>query len=79
MEQDQVKVIVVGDTGTGKTNIIQTFDKGVTPNFTTPTVGVDYFAKTISVESNHKVKMQIWDTAGQEQYRSIIKGYIYSY
>ena len=73
-------MIVVGDTGAGKTNIIQTFDKGVAPNYTTPTVGVDYFSKTMSVDSTHnKVKMQIWDTAGQEQYRSIIKGYPSAY
>ena len=58
-------VIVVGDAGTGKTNIVQTYAKGIAPNYTTPTVGVDYYSKNIHVENNHKIKMQIWDTAGQ--------------
>ena len=58
-------VIVVGNSGTGKTKIIQTFEKGVKPANTAPTVGVDYCSKNINIEPNRKVKMQIWDTAGQ--------------
>ena len=58
-------VIVVGNSGAGKTNLIQTFDKGVKPNHTAPTVGVDYCSKNVRVDQNQKVKLQIWDTAGQ--------------
>lgn len=71
---DIFQVIVVGNSGAGKTNIIHTFDKGIKPNHTAPTVGVDYCSKTVNVDQNQKVKLQIWDTAGQEQYRSITMG-----
>lgn len=66
---------MVGNSGSGKTNMIHTFDKGVALNHSAPTVGVDYYSKNMDVDSNHKIKLQIWDTAGQEQFRSIIMGF----
>lgn len=60
-----ILVILVGNAGTGKTNIMQTYDKGVKPNHTSPTVGVDYCSKNVRGENGQKVKLQIWDTAGQ--------------
>ena len=45
----QMTVIVVGNSGTGKTKIIQTFEKGVKPANTAPTVGVDYCSKNINI------------------------------
>jgi len=41
------------------------FYSGARPNHINPTIGVDYFSKVISMENNVKVKIQIWDTAGQ--------------
>lgn len=74
-----ILVIVVGNTSTGKTTFIQTFDKGVRPNHTSPTVGVNFCPKNMRVEKNQKVKLHIWDTAGQEQYRSITMSYNLAY
>ena len=48
---------------------------GIKPSQTLPTVGVDYCSKNVQVDATHKVKLQIWDTAGQEHFRSITKGY----
>ncbi len=64
------KLIIIGDTGVGKTNIILSF---VGENFRdnyVATIGVDFKAKTLDVEGK-KIKLQIWDTAGQERYRTI--------
>ena len=40
-----------------------------------PTIGVEYYSKTIKVDGSRRIKAQIWDTAGQEQYRSVTMGY----
>ena len=68
------KTVLVGDTGVGKTSIAEKFvDNEFNNNFET-TIGVDFKAKI--VESNDlKFKIQIWDTAGQEKFRSITKTY----
>lgn len=66
-----IKVIVVGDTGVGKTNLIYVFDKGRKPLAANPTVGVEFTSKTIRLNDNRRVRAQIWDTAGQEQFRAV--------
>lgn len=59
------KFILIGDTGVGKTSLISRFIEGnFYPNHEY-TIGVEYGSKTISI-GNKKIKLQIWDTAGQE-------------
>ncbi len=58
------KVIVVGDSGVGKTNLLTKFCDGVFKDSYVATIGVDFKIKTVNLE-NAKVKLQIWDTAGQ--------------
>lgn len=66
------EVVMLGDSGVGKTNIINNFVRGTAGNQPKgPTVGIEYSSKTISIDSSRTIKMQIWDTAGQEQYRSL--------
>lgn len=36
-------------------------------------IGVEFAAKTVDVDQFHKIKLQLWDTAGQESYQSIVK------
>lgn len=68
-------VIVLGDASVGKTCIIQNYTKGTTGNISyKPTLGIDYSSKNIDL-NNHTIKAQIWDTAGQENYRSITVEY----
>lgn len=55
---------MVGDAGTGKTNIVYCYTKEKVPNNIMPTVAVE-FAPKLTIIDNHKVKIQIWDTAGQ--------------
>ena len=69
------KVILLGTTGIGKTCIIQrycndTYDGGEHKT----TLGFDFLTKTID-RKKRKVSLEIWDTAGQEQYRSVAKMY----
>jgi small GTP-binding protein len=57
---------LLGDSGVGKTNIINNFVKDVVGTQQRgPTIGIEYSSKTISIDSKHTVKAQIWDTAGQ--------------
>ena len=63
------KVVLVGDSGVGKTSIINRYLKQFKPNEDS-TLAAYYFCKNINVEG-YNIDLEIWDTAGQEQYRSI--------
>ena len=69
-----VKVVLVGDSGVGKTNIMSKYLKNEFREDSKATVGVEFGAKTFTVES-HVIKAQIWDTAGQERYKAITSAY----
>lgn len=72
-----IKVILVGDSGVGKSSILKTFIEGVNINLGntfTPTIGLDFASKTVEYNSK-KLKMLIWDSAGQERFQSLIKSY----
>jgi small GTP-binding protein len=68
------KVIIIGDSGVGKTNLLTKFCEGVFKDSYVATIGVDFKLKTITVDEA-KVKLQIWDTAGQERFRNITQTY----
>ena len=78
MEDDSyemmVKVVLVGDSGVGKTNIMSKYLKNQFREDSKATVGVEFGSKQFSVEG-HQVKAQIWDTAGQERYKAITSAY----
>jgi small GTP-binding protein len=65
------KVIAVGDGAVGKTSITLRFSTGTFRDSYIMTIGVDFAVKTIEVptkEGTSKVKLQIWDTGGQERF-----------
>ena len=68
------KIILVGDSGVGKTNILNRYTKNEFNFDSKTTIGVEFGSKIFSVR-DHSVKIQIWDTAGQERYRSITNAY----
>ena len=76
MDEDYAfKIIMVGNTGTGKTSILYNFiNEKVNNNFTSPTIGIDFGTKKIYME-NKTIKLNIWDTAGLEKYSSITRSY----
>lgn len=69
------KVIFVGDSAVGKTAIINQYIYGSANTEHNATVGIDFFAKMIK-NGNEMVRMQIWDTAGQEKFHSLIPSYV---
>lgn len=74
-----VKIIIVGDTGVGKTNIISRFcarngEEGEFKDYHVATIGVDFSTRVIPVDGK-RLKLQIWDTAGQERFRTITETY----
>jgi Ras-related protein Rab-8A len=59
-----VKLIIVGDSGVGKTNLLLRYCDGEFKTNYVPTIGVDFKIKTVHLDGC-KLKLQIWDTAGQ--------------
>jgi len=73
-EYYKLKLIVLGDSGVGKTNIIQRYVSDQFSSDTKATVGVEFFTKTFKVNDDI-LKLEIWDTAGQERYKAITSAY----
>lgn len=69
-----LKIVLIGDSGVGKTNFLSRFARDQFNPDSKPTIGVEFATKTIEVEGK-TVKAQIWDTAGQERYRAITSAY----
>lgn len=69
-----LKIVIIGDSGVGKTNLLYRFTKGSFMQESRATIGVDFSAKNLKVKDS-VVKAQFWDTAGQEKYRSITSAY----
>ena len=65
------KIVLIGDSGVGKSCIVSMYVKGVFPQTKGTTIGVEFASKNITLSKGTKVKAQIWDTAGQERYLAI--------
>ncbi|EGR34493.1 Rab8-family small gtpase, putative [Ichthyophthirius multifiliis] len=69
-----VKLLIIGDSGVGKTNVLLRFcEDKFTPTHLT-TIGIDFKMKKIEIDKS-KIKLQVWDTAGQERFRTITQNY----
>ncbi|KAK8633394.1 hypothetical protein V6N13_014240 [Hibiscus sabdariffa] len=68
------KVVLIGDSGVGKSNLLSRFTKNEFSLESKSTIGVEFATRSIRVEDK-VVKAQIWDTAGQERYRAITSAY----
>ncbi|CAN0132960.1 unnamed protein product [Pylaiella littoralis] len=73
-EEEPLKVILLGNGGVGKSNLIARFHNNDFCEDFESTVGVEFVTKRITVDGV-PVKLQIWDTAGQERYASMMKTY----
>lgn len=70
------KAIIIGDPGVGKSSLLLKGIKNIYENFYSATVGFEFFVFNCrEVKSDKVIKMQIWDTCGQEVYRSIISSF----
>ncbi|KAI1912959.1 Rab GTPase ypt31 [Ophidiomyces ophidiicola] len=68
------KVVLIGDSGVGKSNLLSRFTRNEFNLDSKSTIGVEFATRSIQVDSK-TVKSQIWDTAGQERYRAITSAY----
>ena len=69
-----LKLVLIGDSGVGKTNILSRYNNNEFSLATQPTVGVEFGNKVIKKE-NKSIKLQLWDTAGQERYKAITNAF----
>lgn len=74
------KIIIVGNSGVGKTSILTRYTDDVFTESFISTIGVDFRFKTIPIENKYTnkietIKLQIWDTAGQERFKNITSAY----
>ncbi len=69
-----LKIVLVGDSGVGKTNLLSRFTRNSFDSNTRNTIGVDFSAMELIIKGK-SVKVQFWDTAGQEKYRAIASAY----
>jgi len=67
------KVLLVGDSGVGKSSILMRFTSGDFDDMS-PTIGVDFKLKMLDVDGK-RMKLTIWDTAGQERFRTLTSSY----
>ncbi|KEG14763.1 ras-related rab-4 [Trypanosoma grayi] len=72
--QQLMKLIVVGDSGTGKSSLLHRFVEDTFSEDQAQTIGVEFGSKIVQL-AGRKVKLQIWDTAGQERYKSVTRSY----
>jgi Ras-related protein Rab-2A len=68
------KYIIIGDAAVGKSNLLLRYTHGQFKPEYQLTIGVEFGAKNISI-NNKTYRIQIWDTAGQENFRSITRAY----
>ena len=73
--EDEIKLILLGDCGVGKTNIISRYNNDEFNDSILSTSGANYVVKTIDIDGKN-YQLNIWDTAGQEKYRSVTKMFI---
>ncbi|KAJ6821906.1 ras-related protein RABA3-like [Iris pallida] len=74
-EMDYVfKIVVVGDSGVGKTQVLGRFARDEFYFDSKSTIGVEFQTRTLTI-NRKSIKAQIWDTAGQERYRAVTSAY----
>ena len=70
----QIKLLMIGDSAVGKTSLLLRYANDTFSSTFITTIGIDFKIKTINLDGK-RVKLQIWDTAGQEQFRTITRSY----
>ncbi|XP_041061189.1 ras-related protein Rab-8A isoform X2 [Cetorhinus maximus] len=68
------KLLLIGDSGVGKTCVLFRFSEDAFNTTFISTIGIDFKIRTIELDGK-KIKLQIWDTAGQERFRTITTAY----
>lgn len=69
-------VVLIGDSGVGKSNLLSRFTRNEFNLESKSTIGVEFATRSIQVDGK-TIKAQIWDTAGQERYRAITSAWVH--
>jgi len=69
------KIVLIGDSGVGKSNLLSRFAKNEFNLESKTTIGVEFQSKNFNLPNGQVAKTQIWDTAGQERYKAITNAY----
>eukprot|EP00475_Leptophrys_vorax_P026278 TRINITY_DN3699_c0_g1_i1.p1 TRINITY_DN3699_c0_g1~~TRINITY_DN3699_c0_g1_i1.p1 ORF type:complete len:209 (+),score=58.28 TRINITY_DN3699_c0_g1_i1:64-690(+) len=69
------KIVLLGDSGVGKSSLMLRFADDVFNESFVSTIGVDYRFRTVNIDGK-RVKLHLWDTAGQERYRALTSNYL---
>ena len=72
-----LKILILGDSNVGKTSLLLTYVDNYFPDSHVATIGIDYKIKEVIV-NGLKLKLQIWDTSGQERFRSMTHTFLRS-
>ena len=72
-EIESCKVVLIGESGVGKTSIISQFINETFQVNMESTSGATFSSKVVTLSNKNKIKLEIWDTAGQERYRALTK------
>ncbi len=76
MTEDIVyKILLLGDTSVGKTCFLLRYTDKIFEESHISTIGLDYRLKSMTLKNGKNIKLQIWDTSGQERFRAITKNY----
>ena len=74
-EKYVVRVLTLGYTDVGKTSILLRFTKNQFHEKYVSTIGIDFKSRPLKIGKNTTVKVLVWDTAGQEKYKGIVKSF----
>jgi small GTP-binding protein len=69
-----VKIVVIGDSGVGKSCFLIRYVRDTFDEETQSTLGIEFLSSVIQTET-HRIQLQLWDTAGQELFRTVTRGY----
>lgn len=72
------KVVLLGPSLVGKTSVVSAYMGGKFSDSSSPTIGASFVNKTVKLSKSTSVKLQIWDTAGQEKFRSLAPMYYHN-
>ena len=70
---ESFKIVLIGESGVGKTSIISQFINETFQVNMESTSGATFSSKVVTLSNKNKIKLEIWDTAGQERYRALTK------
>ena len=66
-----LKIVVIGDSGVGKSSIIESYQYKKPCLSHKATIGADFIKKKVTIKTGEVIPLQIWDTAGQERFQSL--------